>query len=179
MMKILIIEGSPRHGCNTDLLSNEFARGAVESGHGIEKIYLQRKKVAPCIDCEACQTKRQGCIQKDDFGEICEKMIASDVLVFATPVYFYSVSAQMKALFDRCYSILERLSGKRCCLLSAGAADATEYFDTLIACYRGFIHCFPDMKECGTVLAYGAQAKGSVVGNKAMQEAYQLGKNIN
>ena len=176
--KVLVLEGSPRRKGNTDLLSDQFIRGVQEAGHEAEKVYLQGKKINYCVDCEMCQKNGGGCVQKDDFGEICEKIVACDVLVLATPVYFYSVTAQMKTLMDRMYSAHQVISGKECYLLTAGAGPEERYYQTIIDTYHGFIRCFPDMKDGGIVLGLGAQSKGSIQEKPAMQQAYETGKNI-
>ncbi|MGN1008060.1 MAG: flavodoxin family protein, partial [Butyricicoccus sp.] len=96
---VLILSGSPRKGGNSDLLCDAFLRGAQEAGHSVEKIFLRSKKVAPCNACYAC--KNGPCAIKDDMAEILDKMLAADVIVMASPVYFYSINAQMKAVIDR------------------------------------------------------------------------------
>ena len=176
--KIVVIEGSPRVGGNTDLLSDEFINGAKENGNSIEKIYLQKKKINYCVDCEACRKNGGECVQKDDFQEIISKIVDADVLVIVSPVYYYSVSAQMKTFIDRTYSALEQISNKTCYFITAGAGDKKEYFKTIIDTYYGFINCFPNMKDGGIILGLGAQAKESIKENKAMKEAYELGKSI-
>lgn len=98
--KILILSGSPRKQGNSDLLCDEFMRGALEAGHTVEKIRVQEKKVAYCTACYAC-LDTGNCAIKDDMAEIMEKMIACDVMVLASPVYFYSIDAQLKAVIDR------------------------------------------------------------------------------
>ena len=173
--KILILEGSPRKGGNTDLLSDEFIRGAKEAGHKVEKIYLQEKEIRYCIDCEVCQKKNNGCIQKDDFSQVCQKMIDSDIWVLVSPVYYYSITAQMKTLIDRTYSALTRISDKDCYFLSAGAAPDPKYYELLLNTLRSFISCFKNMREAGSVIAYHSQIKGSIKNNPAMQEAYNMG----
>ena len=96
MKKVLIISASPRKGGNSDLLCDEFARGAAEAGHEVEKIRLAEKKVGYCTGCYACQ-KLNRCVQNDDANELVEKMLSADVIVLAMPVYFYSMDAQLKA----------------------------------------------------------------------------------
>ena len=98
--KILILSGSPRKGGNSDLLCDEFMRGALEVGHTVEKIRVQEKKIACCIACYSCRDNGI-CIFKDDMEEIMQKMIDCDIMVLASPVYFYSIDAQLKAVIDR------------------------------------------------------------------------------
>ena len=97
MKKILAIVGSPRKGGNSELLVDEFIKGAQEKGHTVEKVCLREKKIAPCLACEACLRNGGTCVQKDDMAEIREKMLAADVVVLASPIYFYTMTAQMEA----------------------------------------------------------------------------------
>ena len=113
------------------------------------------------MDCEVCQTEGGGCAKKDDFQEIKDKIAACDVLVLVSPVYYYSVTAQLKTLIDRTYSALTEISGKECYLIIAGAGDQEKYFQTIIDTYHGFIGCFSDMKDKVIILGLGAQAKGA------------------
>ena len=175
--QVLVIEGSPRKHGNTGLLSDEFIKGAEEAGHATEKIYLSEKNIGYCVDCEVCQTEGGGCAKKDDFQKIKDKIAACDVLVLVSPVYYYSVTAQLKTLIDRTYSALTEISGKECYLIIAGAGDQEKYFQTIIDTYHGFIGCFSDMKDKGVILGLGAQAKGSIKDNPAMTQAYEAGKN--
>ena len=98
--KVLILSGSPRKQGNSDLLCDEFMRGALEVGHTVEKIRVQEKKVAYCTACYTCRDTGN-CAIKDDMANIMQKMIDCDVMVLASPVYFYSIDAQLKAVIDR------------------------------------------------------------------------------
>jgi multimeric flavodoxin WrbA len=93
--KVLVLSASPRKGGNSDLLCDQFMRGAKEAGNQTEKIFLRDKKINYCIGCGVCQGKGGKCVQKDDMAEVLDKMIAADVIVMATPVYFYTMNAQM------------------------------------------------------------------------------------
>lgn len=100
MKNVLIISASPRKNGNSDILCDRFAEGAEESGHKVEKIFLASKNIGYCCGCGVCNTTHK-CVQNDDMSEIIDKMIKSDVIVFATPVYFYMMNGQMKTLIDR------------------------------------------------------------------------------
>ena len=104
MKNVLILEGSPRANGNSAILSEAFAKGAKEAGCSVEAICVARKKVAGCLGCNACYRNGGTCVQKDDMAEIREKMLAADVIVLASPIYFYSMTAQMKAVIDRTYA---------------------------------------------------------------------------
>ena len=100
--KVLIISSSPRKGGNSDMLCDEFMKGVLETGNEVEKIFLKEKVIHPCTGCSVCSMYGKPCPQKDDAAEIVEKMIAADVIVMATPVYFYTMCGQMKIMIDRC-----------------------------------------------------------------------------
>ena len=102
MKKILILSSSPRRGGNSDTLCDEFMQGALASGNEVEKIFLRDKTIHPCLGCSVCSQYHKPCPQKDDAAEIIQKMLAADVIVMATPVYFYAMSGQMKIMIDRC-----------------------------------------------------------------------------
>ncbi len=95
MKKILIISSSPRKGGNSDLLCDRFADGAKDSGHTVEKVFLADMNIRYCHGCGACNATHK-CVQKDDMALILDKMVNADVIVLATPVYFYSMNGQMK-----------------------------------------------------------------------------------
>ena len=101
MKNVLILSGSPRGGGNSDLLCDEFMRGAKEAGNNVTKINVANKKVTPCRACYFCREHGGECAYKDDMAEILQAMIDADVLVLASPVYFYSIDAQLKAVIDR------------------------------------------------------------------------------
>lgn len=96
--KVLILSGSPRKGGNSDLLCGEFARGAQENGNEVEIIRVAAKKIAPCSGCYYCRAHNGECAHKDDMAEVLQKMIDADVIVMVSPVYFYSIDAQLKAV---------------------------------------------------------------------------------
>ena len=178
MKKVLILEGSPRRNGNSAILSGEFARGAEEAGCSVEKVQIAHKKIAGCLGCGACYRNAGRCVQKDDMAEIREKMLAADVIVLASPIYFYSMTAQMKAVIDRTYAFYQQLAGKTFYfIITCGATDAS-YTETMLASLRGFTCCVPDAKEGGYVLGVGAMEAGEIRQSAAMQEAYQLGRTV-
>ena len=101
MKNILVISSSPRRNGNSDLLCDEFIKGALEAGNKVEKVFLADKKINVCLGCGACYNTSK-CIQKDDMVDLNDKMVEADVIVLATPVYFYSMAGQLKVLIDRC-----------------------------------------------------------------------------
>ncbi len=178
MKKVLILSGSPRMNGNSNMLCDEFARGAMEAGCEVEKINVQRKKVAGCLGCNVCYKKDGECVQKDDMTEIREKMIAADVIVLSSPIYFYSMTAQLKAVIDRTYAFFEALAGKTFYFIISCAAPEESFTETMKASLRGFTCCVPDAVEGGIVLGLGTNEPGEVKDSEAMVKAYEMGKNL-
>ena len=178
MKKVLILEGSPRPNGNSCILSGEFARGAEEAGHSVEKVLVARKKLSGCLGCNACYRNGGVCVQKDDMAEIREKMLEADVIVLASPIYFYSMTAQMKTLIDRTYAFFGDLKGKTFYFIVTCAATDAAFTETMLASLRGFTCCVPEAKEGGVVLGIGAMEAGDIRKSDAMQQAYEMGKNV-
>lgn len=178
MKKVLILEGSPRPNGNSCILSDEFARGAEEAGCSVEKVLVARKKLSGCLGCNACYRNGGVCVQKDDMEEIRAKMLEADVIVLASPIYFYSMTAQMKTLIDRTYAFFSELKGKTFYFLTTCGAPDTAFTETMLASLRGFTCCVPEAKEGGVVLGVGAMEAGEIRTSAAMQQAYEMGKNV-
>lgn len=175
--KVLILSGSPRKGGNSDLLCDEFMRGAREAGHEVEKIRVQEKKVACCIACYACE-KTGVCAIKDDMAEIMQKMIDCDVMVLASPVYFYSIDAQLKAVIDRSVCRWTEVKNKEMYYIMTAADKERTAVETTLACFRGYADCVEGAEEKGVIYGIGVYRAGEVKETKAMQEAYEMGKKI-
>lgn len=178
MKKVLVLSGSPRMHGNSSILCDEFIRGAEEAGHRAEKINVTRKKVGGCLGCNACYQNDGVCIQKDDMKEIEEKMVAADVIVLASPIYFYSMSAQLKAVIDRTYSFYSKLKGKTFYFIITCMAPEESYTETMVASLRGFTCCVPESVEGGIVYGLGTGEAGDVKKTAAMQQAYEMGKSL-
>ena len=176
--KVLILSGSPRKGGNSDLLCDEFLRGAKESGNDAEKIFIREKKIAPCSACYYCKDHDGACAIKDDMAEVLDKMQAADVIVMASPVYFYSIDAQMKAVIDRCVARWENIPNKEFYYIMTSAEDSDTVMDCTLECFRGFAACLDGAVEKGVIYGKGVYEKGSVQGKKVMQEAYEMGKAV-
>ena len=179
MKKVLIISASPRKGGNSDLLCDEFAKGAIEAGHEVEKIRLAEKKVGYCTGCYACQ-KLNKCVQNDDANAIVEKMLAADVIVLATPVYFYSMDAQLKALIDRTvsrWSDFGRFKGTEFWHIITAADTNKNMMSATLEGLRGFMRdCMEGSVERGVLYGTGAYEKGEVRDLPVFKEAYEAGK---
>ena len=112
MKKVLIISSSPRKGGNSEQLCAEFMRGAQVAGNEVEVIALRGKKMNFCLGCEVCQKNGGTCVHQDDVPAILDKILACDVLVLATPVYYYDFTAQMKTLIDRTFAKVSAIGDK-------------------------------------------------------------------
>lgn len=176
-MKVLIISSSPRKEGNSDILCDRFAKGALEVGHEVEKVTLRDKKIAPCKACYAC-TKTHSCAIKDDMEIVFSKLIEADVIVLASPVYFYSASAQMKTMIDRCLVDYKRIAGKKFYLIVTAADPQHEAAEGTFAVLRGFIRCLPGAQEKGVIYGMGTWDKGDVYHHSAYQQAYEMGREI-
>ena len=174
--KVLILSSSPRKNGNSDLLCNEFMRGAAEAGHQVEKIFLKDKHINYCTGCSVCSMYGKPCPQKDDAAEVVEKMIAADVIVMATPVYFYTMSAQMKTLIDRCCARYLEIKDKEFYFIIAAAEESVPMMERTIDGFRGFLDCLEEPKECGTIYGVGAWKVGEINDKPSMHEAYEMGK---
>ena len=174
--KILILSGSPRKGGNSDYLCDEFMRGALEAGHEAEKIRVASKKIAPCLGCYCCSDHEGFCILKDDMGEVLQKMIDADVLVLASPVYFYSIDAQLKAVIDRSVARWREVRDKEFYYIVTMADEAVRSADTTLACFRGYADCVAGATEKGVIVGVGVYGAGEIIGSTAAAKSYQLGK---
>ena len=176
--KVLILSGSPRKGGNSDLLCDEFARGAQEAGHEVEKIRVAAKKVAPCAACYYCRDHGGECARKDDMAEILQKMIDADVLVLASPVYFYSIDAQLKAVIDRTVARWLEVKDKEFYYVVTMADEEHTSADTTLACFRGYADCVEGAVEKGVLIGSGVYEPGTVKATPAMEQAYEMGKSV-
>lgn len=177
MKNVLILSGSPRKGGNSDILCDEFMRGAKESGNEVEKIRVAEKQIGYCRGCYACQ-KTGICAVKDDMAEILQKMIDADVLVLASPVYFYSIDAQLKALIDRTVARWTEVKNKEFYYIMTAADSDKKSMETTLACLRGYADCVDGAKEIGVIFGTGVYEKGEIKDTKAMIEAYSAGRSV-
>ena len=175
---ILILSGSPRKGGNSDLLCDEFLRGAQESGNKAEKIYLRSKKIAPCNACYFCKNSGGKCAIQDDMSEVLDKMQDADTIVMASPVYFYSIDAQMKAVIDRAVARWTNIRDKEFYYIMTAAEDSDTVMDCTLECFRGFAACLDGAQEKGVIYGKGVYEAGAIKNLPVMQEAYEMGKQI-
>lgn len=124
-MKIAILNGSPKKG-NTAAMAEAFADGAREAGHKVEILHVGKMKIAGCLGCEYCHTKGEGkCVQKDDMEKVIPAYLESDMIVFATPVYYFDMTAQLSAAIQRVYCIGKPAKATKAAMLISSASPGT------------------------------------------------------
>ena len=178
MKNILILSGSPRIKGNSNILCDAFIRGAEEAGNKVEKVLVPYLKLTGCLGCNACKRNGGECIQKDDMVTIKEKMIDADIIVLASPIYFYSMTSQLKTLLDRCYAFMDVFIEKEFYYIISCAADSIAYTETMIASLRGFTCCLPDSVEKEIIYGIDSSEMGDVRKGEAVRSAYEAGKKI-
>lgn len=179
MGRIVVLVGSMRKGGNTDLLAQAFAEGASKN-NTVEIVSVSDYKVNPCIGCNSCFTREGNqCFQKDDMAEIYKKLKVADAIVIASPVYFYGISAELKAIVDRLHTPMRNeFRVKRLALLLVGAATLQELFDAIKLQYQLVLNFF-HLEDAGMVLVRGVKDIGDIKRTKALEEAYDLGVSMN
>lgn len=178
MKKVLVISTSMRKGGNSDMLAKEFARGAEEAGNEVEIISLIGREIAFCKGCLACQ-KTGKCVIHDDAEFISGKMLAADVIAFATPIYYYEMSGQMKTLLDRANPLYDLdYAFRDIYMLTAAAEDEEHVPEKAISGLEGWIDCFEKARLAGTVFAGGVTDVGDIKENAVLTEAYEMGKKV-
>ncbi len=191
MKNILVIQGGGRYQGNTEQLIEFFVKGATEAGHYVEVISLIKNEVKGCLGCNACRYGKP-CIQKDAFNEMIPKIKAADCIVFASPLYFWTVSSRIKAFIERFYCIAEedpappfgryeKYPIKDCALLMTSADDFFWTFEQAVSYYKFALVNYIGFQDKGMLLAGGC---GDTNGNpqigetQHLTEAYEFGKNI-
>lgn len=175
---VLILSASFRKGGNSDTLCDQFAKGAEEAGNHVEKIFINSKKINFCRGCGVCNTTHK-CVQKDDMEDILDKMVKADVIVMATPVYFYTMNGQMKTLIDRTVPRYTEISNKDFYFIIAAADNNRDNMEKALESFRGFTEdCLEGAREKGVIYGTGAWQIGDIKNSPAMEEAYNAGRSI-
>lgn len=179
MKKVLIISTSLRTDSNSEILAKEVAKGAKEKGHKVEFVSLKNKKIAFCKGCLVCQ-KLGKCAIKDDANKITEKIKKSDVIVWATPVYYYEMSGQMKTVIDRANSLYSsNYKFREVYLVTTSTEDSKDVADRVISGVQGWIDCFDNVKLKKTLSGGGAEGPNDAKNMpKLLKQAYEMGKKI-
>lgn len=178
-MNVVILQGSPNRDGSTSILCEEFARGARQAGHEVERIDVAQADVRPCTGCVACGYGARPCVQRDGMAAILEKILAADVLALATPLYYFGMSAQLKAVIDRFCSENSAITARRLrSVLLAVAWNADGWtFDALEAHYDALVR-YLDLRDCGRVLGHGCGTPPMTRATDAPQCAFELGRSL-
>lgn len=177
MKKVLIISGSPRKHGNSDVLSEQFKFGAEAAGHQVEIIFVRDLKLNYCIGCLTC-LKTGKCVLKDSMNEILPKLMEADVICFSSPVYYYSVSGQMKVFLDRCNPLYDRMKDKDFYYMVTAHDDSRDNLELSMKPFHGFALCFDGINEKGRVYGGGVDEPGEIKDKPASQEAYEMGRRV-
>ncbi|MBR6128501.1 MAG: flavodoxin family protein [Bacteroidaceae bacterium] len=178
MKRVVVISTSLRRGSNSDMLAEKFAEGAKAAGNDVEKISLVGKNIQFCKGCLGCQ-KLGRCVISDDANDIMAKVLQADVVAWATPIYYYEMSGQMKTLIDRMNAMYELdYQFRDVYLLSTAAEDEEQTPKRAETGLTGWIDCYPKSRLAGTLFCGGVNDAREIEGNPKLQEAYELGKEI-
>ena len=178
MKRVVVISTSMRAGSNSLVLAEKFAEGAKAAGNEVEFISLRDKEIMFCVGCLACQ-KLGACVIKDDVPTIMESVLNADVVCWATPIYYYEMSGQMKTLLDRMNAMYPKdYKFRDIYLLSTAAEDEAETPKRAETGLTGWIDCYPKSRLAGTLFCGGVNMPRDIEGNGKLQEAYVLGQNI-
>ena len=178
MKKVIVISTSLRHGSNSDMLADRFVEGAKAAGNEVEKISLVGKHIEFCKGCLGCH-KLGRCVIKDDVNDIMAKVIKADVVCWATPIYYYEMSGQMKTLIDRMNAMYgQEYAFRDVYLLTAAADDDEQTPKRAETGLGGWLACFPKSRLAGTVFCGGVNSPREIEGNDKLEEAYKLGTQV-
>ncbi len=191
MKQIFVVQGSGRPNGNTSQLVEAFVKGANEAGHAVEIVSLQKNEVRGCLGCNACRYGKP-CIQKDSFNELVPKIKSADLIVFASPLLFWTLSSKIKAFIERFYCIAEedrnpplgryeKYPVKDAALLMTSADNFFWTYEQAVSYYKFAIINYIGFHDKGMILAGGCgdtNGKPQIDKTSHLQEAYEFGKNI-
>lgn len=177
-MNIIVLAGSPRKGGNTDILVESFVKGASQKHH-VEVVSVHDYKINSCMGCNVCFSSEDNvCCQNDDMQTVYQKLASADMLVIASPVYFYGISSQLKAIIDRLHNpIRDTFHIQKMALLLVGASSLPELFDSILSQYQLCLNYFK-MEDAGKVLVHKMREKGDMRQSSALHDAFDLGASL-
>ncbi|MDD2472570.1 MULTISPECIES: flavodoxin family protein [unclassified Methanoculleus] len=178
--KILVLTGSPRKGGNSDLMADAFIKGAQAAGHAVTKYETGLKKINGCKACNECYSKGDACVFRDDFNTLAPLMEQSDVLVLATPMYWFTFPAQLKAALDKMYALLiggRQSNIKESILLACAETTEEADFDGLVRTY-GLIASYQKWTDLAHLLVPSVVEKGDILHTDALRRAEELGLSL-
>lgn len=182
--KIIILNGSPRSNGNTSALIEQFTKGAEQNGHQVIRFDLQKMNIHPCLGCcKGGKDPATPCVQKDDMLKIYPHYVEADLVVLASPMYYWSISGQLKTAFDRLFAVAECNPNyanpvKDCVLLMAAEGDSQENFEPVAHFYHALLNNL-GWKDCGIVYAGGNMDAGSILQKpEQLKAAFDLGASL-
>ena len=178
MKKVIVVTSSPRKNGNSETLANSFAEGAKAAGNEVLQVAVRDLGLQFCTGCMFCQSHDR-CVLGDGMNALYSKFENADVLVFATPVYYYAASGQLKTFLDRLNPLYPRKNKfKEVYLIATAAEDEKSAMDGSVTDIRGWIDCFEGVSLKGVLRGTGLSEKTDVVGTSFPAEAYEMGKNV-
>lgn len=178
MKNVVVISTSLRARSNSDMLADKFIEGAVSAGNKVEKISLRGKNIQFCLGCLSC-VKTGKCVKDDDVNAIMAKVLGADVVVWATPIYYYEMSGQMKTLIDRMNGMYAQDYNFREVYLLSTAAENDDFVpERAVSGLTGWIDCYPKSRLAGTLFCGGVTDMGEIEGNSKLQEAFEMGSKL-
>ena len=176
--KVVVISTSIRANSNSEDLAKSFADGATFAGNEVDFITLKEKQISFCKGCLACQQTGK-CVIKDDVTKIMDKFIDSDIVVWATPIYYYEMSGQMKVLIDRLNPMFSMdYKFRDVYFLATAAEDGEHVYEKALSGLNGWIDCFDKAKLKGYVFCGGVTMGGEISENIKLKEAYDMGAGV-
>lgn len=177
-MKILVITGSAHRNGTTAILAKSFINGAADAGHEVYRFDAAFKNVHPCIACEKCHNTETGCAFKDDMEELNPHLLETDAIIFISPIYYYSISAQIKAVIDRFYANDTALhKNKKAALIVTMADDTMETAGGAIALFEGMTN-YLEWENAGVIAGIACGDIEALNKTDYSRQAYELGKNF-
>ncbi len=177
-MKISVIKGSPHKDGSSNMLADQFIKGAKENGHNIIELDAAHMDIHPCLGCDNCGMNGE-CVQKDDILKIRDSLLLSDMAVFVTPIYYFGMSAQLKTVIDRFYSYTAKLSSKhlKTALIAAAWNSGDDVMPYLLDHYKKLCR-YMNFESCGEILGKGCGTTSATSRSIYMKKAYELGKSL-
>ena len=178
-MRITVLTGSPRKNGTSNYMADEFIRGAKENGHEVFRFDTAKANVRNCIACQSCAMGSKACIHKDDFVELRENLLNSDVIVFVTPIYYFGMTSTLKKVIDRFYSIDPQLKEKqnKAILISVQHSPVEVVKETLNQHYNAILNWL-NIENAGIINAIGIESVEQLKTTQYPQMAYELGKSL-
>lgn len=176
--KVLVVTSSPRKNGNSSMLADAFIEGAQQAGNTVHRVDVGHAKINGCLDCKHCFTHEGVCIQKDDMQDIYPLLRECDVLVIASPIYFFTLNAQIKAFIDRMFCMIGKpFAVKSTVLLTVQEDKDQTVADNAVNTYKAMTS-YIKWEDLGIISVAGVNDKGAIEGNPKLDEARALGASI-